>query len=244
MHVKGPEILNMWVGESERIVREIFAIAREKRKQGYMPFLFIDEAESILGTRRAGRYSNILSTLVPMFCSEMDGIESLQRRGDHPGVQSRRPDRPGHPAAGPHRPQDQGQPPRSRQGARGNFRDLSDRGPAARSRRAQGARQRRASHGPGAHRVAAESALRPPRREPVPGSPVAQRPQGHSVPGRPAQRRHHRQHRRPREGAGHQTQHRNAKRTKASARPTCCGRWTWSTPRTTSSRPPTSRKTG
>jgi proteasome-associated ATPase len=77
MHVKGPEILNMWVGESERIVREIFGIAREKRKQGYMPFLFIDEAESILGTRRAGRYANILSTLVPMFCSEMDGIESL-----------------------------------------------------------------------------------------------------------------------------------------------------------------------
>jgi proteasome-associated ATPase len=77
MHVKGPEILNMWVGESERIVREIFSIAREKRRQGYMPFLFIDEAESILGTRRANRYSNILSTLVPMFCSEMDGIESL-----------------------------------------------------------------------------------------------------------------------------------------------------------------------
>lgn len=77
MHVKGPEILNMWVGESERIVREIFSIAREKRRQGFMPFLFIDEAESILGTRRANRYSNILSTLVPMFCSEMDGIESL-----------------------------------------------------------------------------------------------------------------------------------------------------------------------
>src|SRR6267143_1344861 len=77
MHVKGPEILNMWVGESERIVREIFATAREKRREGFLPFLFIDEAESILGTRRASRYSNILSTLVPMFCSEMDGIESL-----------------------------------------------------------------------------------------------------------------------------------------------------------------------
>src|SRR3954469_10620265 len=77
MHVKGPEILNMWVGESERIVREIFSTAREKRRGGYLPFLFIDEAESILGTRRASRYSNILSTLVPMFCSEMDGIESL-----------------------------------------------------------------------------------------------------------------------------------------------------------------------
>jgi proteasome-associated ATPase len=77
MHVKGPEILNMWVGESERIVREIFQRAREKRKEGFMPFVFIDEAESILGTRRANRHSNILSTLVPMFCSEMDGIESL-----------------------------------------------------------------------------------------------------------------------------------------------------------------------
>jgi proteasome-associated ATPase len=77
MHVKGPEILNMWVGESERMVREIFATAREKRRDGFMPFLFIDEAESILGTRRASRHSNILSTLVPMFCSEMDGIDSL-----------------------------------------------------------------------------------------------------------------------------------------------------------------------
>ena len=77
MHIKGPEILNMWVGESERMVREIFATAREKRREGFMPFLFIDEAESILGTRRASRYSSILSTLVPMFCSEMDGIDSL-----------------------------------------------------------------------------------------------------------------------------------------------------------------------
>jgi proteasome-associated ATPase len=77
MHIKGPEILNMWVGESERMVREIFATAREKRREGYLPFLFIDEAESILGTRRASRFSNILSTLVPMFCTEMDGISSL-----------------------------------------------------------------------------------------------------------------------------------------------------------------------
>src|SRR5438046_9946041 len=77
MHVKGPENLNMWVGESERMVPDIFSTAREKRVEGFMPFLFIDEAESILGTRRASRYSNILSTLVPMFCSEMDGIDSL-----------------------------------------------------------------------------------------------------------------------------------------------------------------------
>jgi proteasome-associated ATPase len=79
MHIKGPEILNMWVGESERQVRELFARAREKSKEGFLPFIFIDEAESILGTRRAGRTSGILNTLVPMFCAEMDGIESLQQ---------------------------------------------------------------------------------------------------------------------------------------------------------------------
>ena len=77
MHIKGPEILNMWVGESERMVREIFATAREKRREGFLPFIFIDEAESILGTRRGGRHSSILSTLVPMICTEMDGLESL-----------------------------------------------------------------------------------------------------------------------------------------------------------------------
>lgn len=77
MHIKGPEILNMWLGETERMVREIFAQARQKRKEGYLPFIFIDEAESILGTRRSMRSHNISNTVVPMFCTEMDGIESL-----------------------------------------------------------------------------------------------------------------------------------------------------------------------
>lgn len=78
LHVKGPEILNMWLGESERIVRDLFEQARARRKSGALPFIFIDEAESILGTRRAMRSFNISNTLVPMFCSEMDGIESLR----------------------------------------------------------------------------------------------------------------------------------------------------------------------
>ena len=78
LHIKGPEILNMWLGESERMVRDLFAQARARRKEGALPFIFIDEAESVLGTRRASRSFNISSTLVPMFCSEMDGIESLQ----------------------------------------------------------------------------------------------------------------------------------------------------------------------
>src|SRR5438045_8400998 len=68
----------MWVGESERQVRDLFSQCRERANDGALAFLFIDEAESILGTRRAGRYTSILSTLVPMFCTEMDGLEVLQ----------------------------------------------------------------------------------------------------------------------------------------------------------------------
>ena len=63
LHVKGPEILNMWLGESERMVRDLFAQARARRNDGALPFIFIDEAESILGTRRATRSFNISSTL-------------------------------------------------------------------------------------------------------------------------------------------------------------------------------------
>ena len=78
IHVKGPEILNMWLGESERKVREIFKKARDYKEKGQVPFVFIDEAESILGTRQAMRGHNISNTLVPMFCAEMDGIQSLR----------------------------------------------------------------------------------------------------------------------------------------------------------------------
>jgi len=78
LSVKGPEILNMWLGESERQVRDLFQQCREKASEGHLAFLFIDEAESILGTRQAVRIGNsILSTLVPMFCTEMDGLEAL-----------------------------------------------------------------------------------------------------------------------------------------------------------------------
>ncbi|OGW15234.1 MAG: AAA family ATPase [Nitrospinae bacterium RIFCSPLOWO2_12_FULL_47_7] len=78
IHIKGPEILNMWLGESERKIREIFKKAREYKEKDSVPFIFIDEAESILGTRQASRGAYISNTLVPMFCAEMDGINSLR----------------------------------------------------------------------------------------------------------------------------------------------------------------------
>jgi len=78
MYINGPKILNMWLGESERQVREIFSTAREKAKDGYLVFIFIDEAESILRTRSSGRFTNISNTIVPQFCAEMDGLVSLE----------------------------------------------------------------------------------------------------------------------------------------------------------------------
>jgi proteasome-associated ATPase len=78
MYINGPKILNMWLGESERMVREIFAQAREKAREGYLVFIFIDEAESLLRVRSSGRWLNISNTLVPQFAAEMDGLVSLQ----------------------------------------------------------------------------------------------------------------------------------------------------------------------
>ncbi|MFM9872193.1 MAG: AAA family ATPase [Fimbriimonadaceae bacterium] len=78
LHISGPKILNMWLGETERMVREIFATAREKASEGQIVVVFIDEAESVLRTRSSGRWLNISNTVVPQFCAEMDGLESLE----------------------------------------------------------------------------------------------------------------------------------------------------------------------
>ncbi len=78
MAISGPKILNMWVGETERMVRELFRTAREKAKDGYLVFIFMDEAESLLRTRSNGRYFSISNTVVPQFAAELDGLETLE----------------------------------------------------------------------------------------------------------------------------------------------------------------------
>jgi proteasome-associated ATPase len=79
MLINGPQILNMWLGESERQVREIFQTAREKAKSGHLVFIFIDEAESLLRTRSNSRGGSFIqNTLVPQFAAEMDGLVSLE----------------------------------------------------------------------------------------------------------------------------------------------------------------------
>lgn len=78
MHISGPKILNMWLGETERMVREIFETARQRAQEGRLVVIFMDEAEAVLRTRSSGRWLNISNTVVPQFCAELDGLVSLE----------------------------------------------------------------------------------------------------------------------------------------------------------------------
>jgi len=78
LHVKGPELLNKYVGESERQVREVFKKAKEKADDGYPVIVFFDEMDALFRTRGSGISSDIESTIVPQFLSEIDGVERLR----------------------------------------------------------------------------------------------------------------------------------------------------------------------
>ncbi len=78
LHVKGPELLNKYVGESERQVREVFTRAKEKAADGNPVIVFFDEMDALFRTRGSGISSDIESTIVPQFLSEIDGVEGLR----------------------------------------------------------------------------------------------------------------------------------------------------------------------
>jgi proteasome-associated ATPase len=78
LHVKGPELLNKYVGESERQIREVFARAREKAEEGHPVIVFFDEMDSLFRTRGTGVSSDMESTIVPQFLAEIDGVERLR----------------------------------------------------------------------------------------------------------------------------------------------------------------------
>jgi len=78
LHVKGPELLNKYVGESERQVREVFKKAKERAGEGNPVIVFFDEMDALFRTRGTGISSDIESTIVPQFLSEIDGVESLR----------------------------------------------------------------------------------------------------------------------------------------------------------------------
>ena len=77
LSVKGPELLNKFVGESERLIRLIFARARERAASGRPVIVFIDEMDSLLRTRGSGVSSDVETTIVPQFLAELDGVEQL-----------------------------------------------------------------------------------------------------------------------------------------------------------------------
>jgi len=78
LHVKGPELLNKYVGESERQIREVFQKAKEKAQEGMPVIVFFDEMDALFRTRGTGISSDVESTIVPQFLSEIDGVERLR----------------------------------------------------------------------------------------------------------------------------------------------------------------------
>jgi proteasome-associated ATPase len=78
LNIKGPELLNKYVGETERHIRLVFQRAREKASNGTPVIVFFDEMDSIFRTRGSGVSSDVENTIVPQLLSEIDGVEGLQ----------------------------------------------------------------------------------------------------------------------------------------------------------------------
>jgi proteasome-associated ATPase len=78
LNIKGPELLNKYVGETERQIRLVFQRAREKAEEGVPVIVFFDEMDSLFRTRGTGISSDIESTIVPQLLAEIDGVETLR----------------------------------------------------------------------------------------------------------------------------------------------------------------------
>jgi proteasome-associated ATPase len=78
LNIKGPELLNKYVGETERQIRLIFQRAKEKSAEGFPVIVFFDEMDSLFRTRGSGISSDVENTIVPQLLSEIDGVESLK----------------------------------------------------------------------------------------------------------------------------------------------------------------------
>jgi proteasome-associated ATPase len=78
LNIKGPELLNKYVGETERQIRLIFQRAKEKSAEGFPVIVFFDEMDSLFRTRGSGISSDVETTIVPQLLSEIDGVETLK----------------------------------------------------------------------------------------------------------------------------------------------------------------------
>src|SRR5262249_56115737 len=78
LNIKGPELLNKYVGETERQIRLIFQRAKEKSAEGFPVIVFFDEMDSLFRTRGSGISSDVENTIVPQLLSEIDGVDALK----------------------------------------------------------------------------------------------------------------------------------------------------------------------
>ena len=212
LNIKGPELLNKYVGETERQIRQVFQRAREKADEGMPVIVFFDEMESLFRTRGTGISSDMESTIVPQLLAEIDGVESLRdvivigasNREDLIDPAILRPgrldvkikiERPNEEAAGqifsryltPDLPL-----------------DVDEVATARRGRPVQGR--------PGHDREDRRRDVPRGRREPLPRGHLPERRQGDPLLPRLRVRGHDREHRAPGQEAGHQAGHRRRDR--------------------------------
>jgi proteasome-associated ATPase len=203
LNIKGPELLNKYVGETERHIRLVFQRAREKASDGTPVIVFFDEMDSLFRTRGSGRV---------LRRGEHDRAAAAQRdrrrrepreRHRDRRVEPRGHDRPGDPAPGSARREDQDRAARRRVGAR-HLLQVPRAGPAAAPGRRRGARRQpqgdRRRHDPAHGRAHVQRD----RGEPLPRGDLRQRGQGGSVLQGLQLRRHDPEHRRPRQEDGDQ----------------------------------------
>ena len=119
--MKGPELLNKYVGETEHKIREVFKKAREKASEDVPVVIFFDEMDSLFRMRGSGISSDMEATVVAQFLSEIDGVESLKQRDRDRRQQPPGSDRSRRAAPGPPRPEGQGAPARREAAAREIF---------------------------------------------------------------------------------------------------------------------------
>ena len=204
LNIKGPELLNKYVGETERQIRQVFQRAREKADEGMPVIVFFDEMESLFRTRGTGISSDMESTIVPQLLAEIDGVESLRdvivigasNREDlidpailRPGrldvkIKIERPERGG---------------------GRPDLRPLPDYRSAVGRRRGRPPRRGRPQQGgPGDDRADGGRHVPRGRRKPLPRGDLPERRQGDPLLPRLRVGRHDREHRAARQEAGHQ----------------------------------------
>ena len=180
MNIKGPELLNKYVGETERKIREIFTKAKEKAAEDVPVVVFFDEMDALFRTRGSGISSDVETTIVPQLLAEIDGVEGLKNVIVIGASNRQDLIDPGHPAARAARREDQDRPAGPQRGGRdhGQVPHVGHPDPRAGAR---GPRRRRPARHPPAHRDGRRRHVHDRGRESVPRGHLRERRQGDPV---------------------------------------------------------------